>query len=94
MRDRAYLDWLKERDCVIELHTFVSLETTIIDPAHGPASGARLKGPDSEAIPLCRHHHAEQHQIGWPAFEAKYGFSREKEAAAHYALYRIDKENG
>lgn len=48
----------------------------IIDPAHGPSAGARVKGPDNEAIPLCRHHHTEQHQIGWPAFESKYGYER------------------
>ena len=63
-----------------------------IDPAHGPVNGRSSKGPDNEAIPLCSHHHEEQHRVGWPAFEAKYGFSREKEAAAHYAAYLLVRE--
>lgn len=51
-----------------------------IDPAHGPVNGMRQKGPDCECIPLCRHHHQEQHRIGWAAFEVKYGFSRAAQA--------------
>ena len=61
----------------------------ISDPAHGPVNGRGSKGPDNEAIPLCRYHHEEQHRLGWPAFESKYGFSREKEAAAHYAAFLL-----
>ena len=86
LRDRGYLDWLKDRECVIRDG---GPSFKMSDPAHGPSTGMRVKGPDNEAIPLCRHHHNEQHRIGWQAFEAKYGFSREKEAAAHYALYRL-----
>jgi hypothetical protein len=49
----------------------------------------RSKGPDNEAIPLCRAHHVEQHEIGWAEFEENYGFSREKEAAAHWAAFEM-----
>ena len=90
-RDRKYLDWLRERRCVAcQSHRgTVYGFSTQVDPAHGPSAAMRVKGPDSSAIPLCRHHHQEQHQIGWKDFEAKYGFSREKEAASHYALYLL-----
>jgi len=84
LRDRQFLDWLITERCVACLNPEPDQEC---DPAHGPSNGTGSKGPDNGAIPLCRHHHAEQHQIGWPLFEAKYGFSREKEAAAHYAAY-------
>lgn len=47
------------------------------------------KGADSGAIPLGRGHHDEQHAIGWDAFEAKYGFSRETEAKVHYRAYEL-----
>lgn len=62
------------------------------DPMHGPPLGVRMKGPDAGCIPGCRIHHEEQTKIGWPAFEAKYGFSREKEAASWWTLFLIWKE--
>jgi hypothetical protein len=86
-RCRPYLDWLKERECLVsgegEYHSYP------IDPAHGPSAGKGLKGTDSGAVPLCRFHHEQQHSIGWPDFEKRYGFSREKEAAAHFALFEL-----
>ena len=100
LRDRGYLDWLRDECrcvvCVILKMCYrdrrCASGSMPIDPAHGPSAGMRLKGPDNEAIPLCRDHHNEQHQIGWPLFEAKYKFSREKEAATHYARWLIVKE--
>lgn len=65
----------------------------LCDPAHGPVNGMRSKGPDNEAIPLCRVHHKEQTRIGWQAFEARYGFIRAHEAAAWYQAYLIWKEH-
>jgi hypothetical protein len=32
------------------------------------------KVADRHCIPLCQHHHAEQHRIGWKSFEADYIF--------------------
>jgi hypothetical protein len=101
-RNRAYLDWLQERACVAckilrdEATRWEKLLPPIpvlSDPAHGPVNGMRSKGPDNEAIPLCRAHHNEQHAITWPAFEEKYGFSRKKEAKVHYAAYLIWRES-
>lgn len=91
MRDRKYLDWLKTRRCVVCDCSPLSMDGlfAIIDPAHGPSAGMRVKGPDKEACPLCRHHHSEQHSIGWPDFEAKYKIDREREAAIHYGLYLL-----
>ena len=100
-RDPGYLAWLRERSCVAckltgctgRAHNPGNWASVTIDPAHGPVNGMRSKGPDSGAIPLCRHHHEEQHQIGWPAFQQKYSFSLEKEAAAHFALYLIVRDS-
>lgn len=63
------------------------------DPAHGPVNGMRSKGPDNEAVPMCREHHVYQTEIGWPKFEAMYGLSRAREAALWYAAYLIWKEH-
>ena len=67
----------------------ITVASWIIDPAHGPVNGRGSKGPDNEAIPLCRHHHDEQHRVGWPAFEAKYGFSRAEQAKVFWTGYLI-----
>ena len=92
LRDRPYLDWLKKRHCAVVGHSGLERALQPIDPAHGPSSGMRVKGPDNEAVPMCRTHHLEQHRIGWPAFEAKEGFSREAEARAFWAAWLIVKE--
>lgn len=63
------------------------------DPMHGPVNGTSQKGPDDRAIPGCRSHHEEQHAIGWPAFEAKYGFSREAEAKVWYTAWTLVRES-
>ncbi|QGN56544.1 hypothetical protein GKE62_17800 [Novosphingobium sp. Gsoil 351] len=39
----------------------------------GTDGGIALKPSDRWTISLCRAHHAEQHQIGEPAFEIRYG---------------------
>jgi hypothetical protein len=39
----------------------------------GADGGAALKPSDKWAISLCAHHHREQHRIGEPRFEDKYG---------------------
>ena len=104
-RDPGYLEFLRERGwCTACVSAYRSLPPSLVpymdwaacgrvDPAHGPANGMGSKGHDSGAIPLGRVHHREQHRIGWPAFEAKYGIDREKEAAAHYALYLVWRES-
>src|SRR5690348_15944137 len=40
-----------------------------VEFCHGPVNGTGSKGPDAGAVPLCRVHHREQHEIGWPEFE-------------------------
>lgn len=95
VRDRNYLDWLKEQFCVVSQSLFVRGLTqyvyalpVIIDPAHGPVNGMSSKGPDSGAIPLTREYHEEQTRIGWPAFEKKYSIDRAAIAAEHYARFK------
>ena len=103
-RNPGYLAWLRhECKCVACLcvgrrrldseeaaRTYANMPC---DPMHGPPNGLGSKGPDSGAIPGCRYHHEEQTKIGWPAFEEKYGFSREKEASAHFSLYLIVRDS-
>jgi hypothetical protein len=62
------------------------------DPAHGPVNGGSSKGPDCECIPLCPLHHAEQHAIGWPAFEALHEINRLLIAVRWWAMFQILKQ--
>lgn len=102
LRDPAYRAWLRERVCVAcrsefrhaEPETFPAARLLrIIDPAHTENNGRSSKGPDSSCIPLCRTHHRQQHNIGWPAFENHYGIDRARESAALYLAYTIWKES-
>ncbi len=96
-----YVDWLHERQCVV-CAKFPRIREIgmnmlpclygLIDGAHSENNGTGSKGPDNSRFPCCRYHHTEQHRIGVPAWEAKYGISREKEAAAHWKVFQLWKE--
>jgi hypothetical protein len=59
VRDAAYLAWLRTRDCSW-CGRFAPSEA-----AHqGGGRGTGIKGPDTEAVPLCRPCHRYQHQHG------------------------------
>ena len=91
LRDRKFLDWLRERDCTLASLGIPHRCCLAVDPAHGPPVGLRVKGPDNEAIPLCRNLHMEQTDMvgGWKAFEDKYGFSRAEQAKVFWTGYLI-----
>lgn len=108
LRDQEYMDWLKERQCVACKTSFdvfsvkyqpITAFGCLIDPAHTVNNGRSSKGPDSSCIPLCRRHHDEMDGrlntaiVTKSQFAAKYGLDLAAEAAAHYALFLIDKEN-
>lgn len=40
--------------------------------AHTGRGGERIKAPDSTCIPLCFHHHTEQHTMGYKTFADRY----------------------
>lgn len=52
-------------------------------------SGTGLKPHDANGISLCSAHHQEQHRIGQPAFERKYGIILAK-IAAEFARLSTD----
>jgi hypothetical protein len=103
LRDPHYLAFLREEGkcivCMMRLgQTYVPGTLKLIrpgncDPAHGPVNGRSSKGPDDEAMPLCRLHHDEQTTLGWPAFETKYGFDRAQEARSWYCAFQIWQEH-
>lgn len=63
--------WVKSHGCCV-----LGCTHTDIDPAHWRSAanaGTGLTPHDMFLVSLCRMHHDEQHRIGQPGFEKKYG---------------------
>lgn len=82
LRSRSHLKWVRGCNCSIaHRHTCEGK----IEAAHvrtGTDGGLGVKPSDTWAIPLCSMAHKEQHNIGEPAFERKYGIDMKRIAAA------------
>jgi hypothetical protein len=97
----TYLQWLRGRPCFLDnadCGYAKPRRKSLIEAAHvdhGGDKGMSTKVSDRWAIPLCQHHHDEQHgkvgrfrdRGGWKTFEAKYGFSAVAEAARYWRLW-------
>jgi len=59
LRDKAYLDWIRTQPC------HVKKEHGPGEPDHGRVWGKGMRGPDSEALPLCRNCHRNRHDGKW-----------------------------
>lgn len=83
IRNRAHLDWVRTQPCAV-----LGCDNEPCDPAHvrrGGDGGMGCKPSDSLVCSLCHAHHLEQHSIGEPAFERRYGIDLKAEAAATWA---------
>lgn len=81
IRSQAHLRFVREHHCS------VGCPGMPIEAAHvriGTDGGTGMKPGDDWTISLCHAHHAEQHQIGEPAFERKYNLDM-KALAAEFA---------
>jgi hypothetical protein len=71
IRCAGHLQWI--RGCICLVYSDECQGN--IEAAHvrtGTDGSMGKKPSDSWTVPLCHHHHAEQHRIGEAAFEAKY----------------------
>ena len=59
-RDPKYLAWLRTQRCC-NPRCISDLATQVV-AAHGRAAGTALKGPDTEALPLCYLCHLREHE--------------------------------
>ena len=63
LRDRKYLDALREMRCILtEKKGHPDVET--VDPAHIGTAGKGIKSPDSEALPIMHSFHQLMHEKG------------------------------
>jgi hypothetical protein len=101
-RSDAYLTWVRQRPCAFcgqpagDAHHVIGLGWGL--------SGMGLTAPDSYAMPLCRHHHAEVHQqpalqrlqpqwLRWTlraALDARNAFDTETREALTHALAFVE----
>jgi hypothetical protein len=69
----GFLQWIRGRNCAVANDDCLGkIEAAHVD--HGGDKGMGTKVSDKFAVPLCSHHHAEQHQRGWLTFQDKYDF--------------------
>ena len=69
----SHLQWIRGLECSVRLCRCNKIEAAHVRT--GNDGGMGKKPSDWHTIPLCRDHHAEQHQIGEAGFEKKYKLS-------------------
>lgn len=67
-RAPGYLQWLRGRKCLVDEECNDRIEAAHVD--YGGDKGMGTKPSDKWAVPLCAHHHRQQHTIGIRSFEA------------------------
>ena len=65
-----YLQWLRGRPCLIGGTCAGRIEAAHVDYAGDKGMGT--KPSDRYAVPMCAHHHAEQHKSGVKTFEKRH----------------------
>jgi hypothetical protein len=66
VKDPKYLAWIRTLPCVVPGCRGRA------EAAHCGARGLSQKASDTNAIPMCAHHHREYHQFGRRKFETRY----------------------
>lgn len=64
-RSEAYLDYIRSQRCYI-------CQRSPSEPHHVETGGMGMKGSDFSALPLCREHHREIHDMGKARFWRQY----------------------
>lgn len=85
IRCPGHLKWIRGFDCSASNW----LCKSAIEAAHvrtGTDGGTGMKPSDCWTIPLCRYHHAEQHDLGEWLFEKKYDINMKRIAEQLWAL--------
>ncbi len=101
-RDRCpgHLAWVRKHECSVSQHGGCDGAIEAAHVRRGTDAGIGLKPSDNWSVSLCHTHHAEQHRIGEPAFEAKYSINLKQLAAEFtkaspaWKRYLAKKEQG
>jgi len=90
-RDKKYLAWLRQQPCV-GCNQPKTPDFDIVYTHKG--GGMALKGPDSEALPLCTYCHESEHrapETAWEAIKFMTGKTREQHVKEHRRNYDTDR---
>lgn len=79
----AHTGWVTKHACSVPDCNGLPIEAMHV--RNGTNGGTGVKPTDDWTISGCRAHHQEQHQIGEPAFERKYGIDMKDLARAFAA---------
>lgn len=72
-RSPAHRKWVRGHHCCVPGCKQMPIECAHV--RNGTDGGLGMKPSDRWTVSLCKDHHAEQHRIGEPQFEARYAIS-------------------
>jgi hypothetical protein len=87
-RCQPFLRWLRGRPCFLSIHApskhvcAGKVRACHFDPWGD--KGISTKVSDSASYPCCDGGHEEQHRMGWPSFQSKYGFDGRDVVTAYW----------
>jgi hypothetical protein len=87
-RCESFLKWLRGRPCFLGIHApgkhvcAGKVRACHFDPWGD--KGISTKVSDSASYPCCDGGHEEQHRMGWPSFQSKYGFDGRDVVTAYW----------
>lgn len=97
VRCNAYLAWLRRQPCVAR-HMggcdgpIEACHIRTPDPSRGkPLTGMQVKPDDKWATPMCRHHHAAQHQMNELAWWNRLGLNPFTTAEGLFAQFNGER---
>ena len=84
LKSPAYLAWIKAQQCLIC--------TLKAEPQHTKTRAAG--GSDYRALPFCRRHHQQCHNLGVVSFQKKFSIDFQEEIIRHLEIYLAELEGG
>lgn len=85
MRVPGHRQWVRGHECIVgNAECDGGIECAHV--RSGTDGGTGMKPHDKWTVPLCRHHHREQHGMGEGPFEAKYRLRMKEIAAKLWAV--------
>jgi hypothetical protein len=90
-RCEPFLKWLRGRTCFLALQSgshecFGKVRSCHYDPWGDKGMGTKVS--DNACLPMCDGAHSEQHNIGWPKFEAQHKFDGRHVITAYWLQWR------
>lgn len=76
----SHLQWIRGFTCIAWKSGDCAGRMVAAHVDHAGGKGMSMKVSDAYTVPMCDHHHTEQHRIGWRSFEVRHGIDAIAEA--------------